>query len=267
MEEVSFKLEAFEGPLDLLLHLIEKNKVNIYDIPIVLITDQYMDYLKHMQEDRQTRPNLDIMSDFLVMAATLLNIKAHMLLPKEEPEEQEDPRADLVERLLEHKMFLYLSGELKTQEEAAGRSIFREAHIPLEIADYKEVIDPEEVIMNSNVDADRLWEVFREVIRRQKDKIDPVRSGFGRIEPEAVNVREKMHYVVDYCRSHHRTDFKRLLQKQESRSEVVVTLLCLLEMMKTGMVNIVQDDLFSDITIEYQGKGETDGLEEIGSYG
>ena len=99
--DMTFKLQVFEGPLDLLLYLIEKNKVNIYDIPIVEITAQYMEYVDQMKKD-----NLDTLSEFLVMAATLLDIKSKMLLPKkeEEEQEQEDPRAELVQQLLEYKM-------------------------------------------------------------------------------------------------------------------------------------------------------------------
>ena len=95
--DLTVKLQVFEGPLDLLLHLLEKNKVNIYDIPIVEITSQYMDYINEMQ-----RQDLNVVSEFLVMAATLLDIKSRMLLPKEETEqEEEDPRAELVQKLLE----------------------------------------------------------------------------------------------------------------------------------------------------------------------
>src|SRR5262245_34285412 len=103
---IPVKLEAFEGPLDLLLHLIDKNKVNIYDIPISLITEQYLEYIKLMDSK-----NLEIMSEFLVMAATLINIKSKMLLPVEVNEEEEviDPRQELVDRLLEYKMYKYMS--------------------------------------------------------------------------------------------------------------------------------------------------------------
>ena len=108
---IRVKLEAFEGPLDLLLHLIDKNKINIYDIPIVEITDQYLDYIKQMEEK-----NLEIMSEFLVMAATLINIKSRMLLPAVETEDEQDadPRQELVDKLLEYKMFKYVSEKLRT---------------------------------------------------------------------------------------------------------------------------------------------------------
>ena len=111
--DMTFKLQVFEGPLDLLLYLIEKNKVNIYDIPIVEITAQYMEYVDQMKKD-----NLDTLSEFLVMAATLLDIKSKMLLPKkeEEEQEQEDPRAELVQQLLEYKMYKCMANELKDRQ-------------------------------------------------------------------------------------------------------------------------------------------------------
>ncbi|MEG1741768.1 MAG: segregation/condensation protein A, partial [Acetivibrio sp.] len=121
---ISVKLEAFEGPLDLLLHLIDKNKVNIYDIPIAMITEQYLEYIAAMKTK-----DMDIMSEFLVMAATLLNIKSRMLLPKDETqeEEEEDPRKELVERLLEYKMYKYISYELKDRQEDASKVLFKKS--------------------------------------------------------------------------------------------------------------------------------------------
>ena len=122
METISYKLEHFEGPLDLLLHLIEKNKINIYDIPIVEITAQYLDYVRHME-----REDLNIVSEFLVMAATLLDIKAKMLLPKEVDEEGEeiDPRAELVMRLLEYKKYRLMADELADREDGALKHLYK----------------------------------------------------------------------------------------------------------------------------------------------
>ena len=124
---LSVKLEVFEGPLDLLLHLIEKNKIDIYDIPIVVITEQYLDYIKNMETE-----DMNIMSEFLVMAATLIDIKCKMLPPKEvnEEGEEEDPRAELVEKLLEYKMYKYMSYELKDRQVEGERGDVQEAHDP-----------------------------------------------------------------------------------------------------------------------------------------
>ena len=124
---IPVKLNVFEGPLDLLLHLIDKNKIDIYDIPIVEITDQYMEYIRSMEEE-----DLGVMSEFMVMAATLLDIKCRMLLPKEvnEDGEEEDPRAELVEKLLEYKMYKYMSYELKDRMDEAANVYYKKPSVP-----------------------------------------------------------------------------------------------------------------------------------------
>ena len=135
---IPVKLEVFEGPLDLLLHLIDKNKVDIYDIPIVEITEQYLDYIKQM-ENR----DMNVMSEFLVMAATLIDIKCRMLLPKEvnEEGEEEDPRAELVQKLLEYKMYKYMSFELRDRQVDAARNLYREQKLPPEVASYRQPVN------------------------------------------------------------------------------------------------------------------------------
>ena len=137
---IPVKLEAFEGPLDLLLHLIEKNKIDIYDIPIVEITEQYMEYIRQMQEE-----NLNIMSEFMVMAATLLDIKCKMLLPKEVTEEGEekDPREELVQQLLEYKMYKYMSYELRDRMADASRCVYRAESMPLQSSFPTERLSPD----------------------------------------------------------------------------------------------------------------------------
>ena len=141
--ELTVKLQVFEGPLDLLLHLLEKNKVNIYDIPIVEITNQYMEYIAEMK-----RNDLNVMSEFLVMAATLLDIKSRMLLPKKETEEEEeeDPRAELVRQLLEYKMYKCMAYELKDRQLDADRVMYKAPTIPPEVAEYEEPVDLKELM-------------------------------------------------------------------------------------------------------------------------
>ena len=175
---IDIKVNAFEGPLDLLLHLIEKNKVDIYDIPISEITSQYLDYIRSMEEE-----DLDVLSDFLVMAATLLKIKAKMLLPVNEEEEEEgDPREELVRRLIEYKIYKYASLQLKEREMTAEKSFFRSPDIPPQVLAYREEIDP--VQMLSEVTLQRISEVFQFVMRKRQDKLDPIRSEFGEIKQE-----------------------------------------------------------------------------------
>ena len=187
---IPIKLEAFEGPLDLLLHLIEKNKIDIYDIPIVEITAQYLDYIKQMETD-----DMNVMSEFLVMAATLIDIKCRMLLPKEVDEEgvEEDPRAELVQKLLEYKMYKYMSLELRDRQVDAARNLYREQKLPPEVAMYKPPLDYEQLI--GDMTLARLHEIFKTIIRRQEDKIDPIRSRYGNIEKEEIDMDAKMLYV------------------------------------------------------------------------
>lgn len=242
--ELEFKLEKFEGPLDLLLHLIEKNKVDIYDIPIAEITDQYMEYVGKMQEE-----DLDVMSEFLVMAATLLDIKCRMLLPKEvnEEGEEEDPRAELVQKLLEYKMYKYMSQELRDLSQTASRAVYRKKDLPKEVRNYVPPVNYEELI--GDVTLAKLSDIFHETMRRQKYRVDPVRSKFGKIEKENVDLTAKELYIKAYLNEHRDTDFRSLLEEQESRDEVIVAFLVVLELMKTGNIEIRQEELFGEITI------------------
>jgi len=241
---ISVKLEVFEGPLDLLLHLIEKNKVDIYDIPIVEITAQYLEYIQSMETE-----DMNVMSEFLVMAATLLDIKCKMLLPKEinEEGEEEDPRAELVQKLLEYKMYKYMSYELKDRQVDAGRTLFKEKTLPKEVEEYKPPVDMTELL--GDADLNKLQVLFKTIMRRQEEKIDPVRSNFGKIEKDEIDIEAKTGYVEAYVRIHKTFSFKELLEKQCSKMEIIVTFLIILEMMKIGMISIVQDNIFDDIMI------------------
>lgn len=241
---ISVKLEVFEGPLDLLLHLIEKNKVDIYDIPIVMITEQYLDYIKAMETE-----DMNVMSEFLVMAATLLDIKCRMLLPKEvnEEGEEEDPRAELVQKLLEYKMYKYMAYELKDRQMDASRTWFKERTMPKEIEDYRPPVDMQELL--GDADLSKLQELFRMVMRRQEDKIDPVRSTFGKIEKDEIDMDAKTSYIEEYLLTHKTFRFTELLEKQKSKMEVIVTFMVILELMKLGRITIVQENTFDDILI------------------
>lgn len=242
---LEFKLQVFEGPLDLLLHLIEKNKVNIYDIPIVEITEQYIDYVKQMDKE-----DLDLVSEFLVMAATLLDIKAKMLLPKEpeEDEEEEDPRAELVERLLEYKRFKYMSYELRDRQMDAEKSMYKIPTIPEEVKKYETPVELDKLL--EGITLKKLNEIFNEVLKRQEDKIDPIRSKFKTIEKEEVSVEDKMEYVEEYILNKRHCSFKNLLMAQCSKVQIIVTFLAILELMKIGKILITQNDIFDDIQID-----------------
>lgn len=242
---IPVKLQVFEGPLDLLLHLIDKNKIDIYDIPIVEITNQYMEYIKAMEKE-----DLNVMSEFLVMAATLLDIKCKMLLPKEvnEDGEEEDPRQELVEQLLEYKMYKYMSYELKDRELESERVMYKTPTIPQEVMEYEQPVNLDELL--GDLTLQKLNHIFKDVMRRQVDKIDPVRSKFGKIEKEEVTVSDKLVFVTDYAREHKKFSFRTLLTKQSSKTQIVVTFLVLLQLMKEGVLYIEpQEQPFDDIRI------------------
>ena len=260
---IPVKLEAFEGPLDLLLHLIEKNKIDIYDIPIVEITEQYMEYIRQMQEE-----NLNIMSEFMVMAATLLDIKCKMLLPKEVTEEGEekDPREELVQQLLEYKMFKYMSYELRDRMADASRCVYRAESMPKEVLDYQPPVDIRELI--GDLTLAKLQNIFNSIIKRQENKVDPIRSKFGKIEKEEVSLEDKMSDLELYAGTHHYFSFRGLLERQSGKIQVIVTFLAILELMKTGVITIEQEHLFDDIQItsliyeEQQADGEAIGQDK-----
>ena len=248
---ISVKLEAFEGPLDLLLHLIDKNKVNIYDIPIADITEQYMEYVRKMQEE-----NLDIVSEFLVMAATLLDIKCRMLLPKEVDEEgnEEDPRAELVEQLLEYKLFKAMGEELKGQQLDALKTYYRKPDIPEEVSGYTPPVDLNEVV--GDVNLIKLNAIFADVMKRKEDKVDPVRSKFGKIEKEEVTMSEKLVDIKAFMMEHKSFGFRELLMKGASKVAVIVTFLVVLELMKTGFITVKQEGTCEEIYIDVIGNPE-----------
>ncbi len=241
---IPVKLEVFEGPLDLLLHLIDKNKVDIYDIPIVEITAQYLEYIQQLEAN-----DMNVMSEFLVMAATLIDIKCRMLLPKEvnEEGEEEDPRAELVQKLLEYKMYKYMSMELRDRQMDAARNLYREQKLPEEVAAYRQPIDYEELM--GDMTLTKLHEIFKSIVKKQVDKIDPIRSKYGNIEKEEIDMDAKMLYVEAYAREHRNFSFRKLLEKQSSRMEIIVTFLIILELMRTGKIEISQKDIFGDIMI------------------
>ena len=227
------QLEVFEGPLDLLLHLIKKNEVSITDIPIATITEQYLATVELMQD-----LSLDVAGEFLVMAATLIHIKSRMLLPAgEEPEEDEegaDPRAELARRLLEYQRFQDAAAQLE-QREVLTRDVFvrygaRNEEIPL--PGFRDVSVFE------------LLSALRRVLERlPKDSVHEVTL-------EKITVREKMTLVLDAVRAQGRVLFEALFSEARTRMEIVVTFLAMLELVKVRAIRIVQEKLGGPIVIE-----------------
>ena len=259
MEELTFKLEHFEGPLDLLLHLIDRDKIDIFDIPIIQITAEYMEYISQMEEE-----DLEIVSDFLVMAATLLEIKSKMLLPKEVNDEGEeiDPRAELVERLLEYKKYKYMGQVLEQREDEAGLRFYKAPTIPKEVEKYVPPINLDELL--KNVTLERLGQLFNDVMKRKEDSIDQLRSKFGVIKREKVSLEGRIVDVLKYARSHRHFSFRHMVRKKKDKMDVVISFLAILELMKMGKITLVQERPFADMditTVESGDTGEDDALE------
>jgi len=252
---MQYKLEAFEGPLDLLLHLIDKNEVDIYNIPISKITDQYMDYLSSMQDLQ-----LDVTSEFLVMAATLLSIKSKMLLPKPPVIEIEglevedmDPRMELVQKLLEYRKYKGIAEHLREKE--IGRSLIYTRE-PEDLTPYvpKKVENP-----LKGVHLGDLVLAFQRVLRRSAH-----RNRVTKIQRDEISVKDRIKQLVDALEEHGgRLLFSKLLGEELDRDEVIVTFLALLELIKMKKVSCYQDSLFDEIVISMREEGIDLGLSEI----
>ncbi|MDA8235522.1 MAG: segregation/condensation protein A [Clostridia bacterium] len=235
-------LPIFEGPFDLLFHLIDKNEVDIYDIPIAKITEQYLEYIQSMQQ-----LDLDVASEFLVMAANLLSIKAKMLLPKppkeENPEEDElglDPRDELVERLLEYRKFKMVAEHLKDKEQVQGRIYTR----PNDEEMYMHLFNEENPL--EGVSIFDLLDALKDVLNRVDEEVPTARE----IPREEVSIRDKMREVLRRMVFHtNGLAFRELFVKSVTRVEVVVTFLAVLELIKLRKIQIHQSRLFGEIMI------------------
>ncbi len=226
------KLETFEGPLELLLHLIKKNEIDIYDIPISLITEQYLQTLDLMQS-----LNLSIAGEFLVMAATLIHIKSKMLLPVPETvdEEDEDPRTDLVERLLEYQRFKDVS-EVMEEREALWRDIFPRGETPT-----PELLPEEVPIADLN-----LYDLMSALNDLLKTRPDPV---VMQVTTETLTVKEKMQFILEEMEAADSMLFEALFMTSVTRHAIIVTFLALLEVTRLGLVRVVQPDLFGPLRL------------------
>ncbi|WP_127588230.1 segregation and condensation protein A [Paenibacillus koleovorans] len=243
--KVQFKLETFEGPLDLLLHLIDKSEIDIYNIPINEITDQYMEVLSGMQE-----LELELTSEFLVMAATLLSIKSQMLLPKPPVIEFEDdyydmddgydPRAELVQKLIEYRKYKNIAEELREKELARSLIYTRE---PEDLTPFiPQVI--ENPVKGLHV-ADLVF-AFQRALRKMRQ-----RHAVARIRRDEISVKDRMVQITDWLQdSGGRGLFSHLLDEGYDREDVVVTFLAILELMKTKQIVCFQNGLFDDIVLE-----------------
>ncbi len=232
---MDFKINEFEGPLDLLLHLIKESKMNIMDIEIEKITDQYMNYL-----DLQEKMNLEIASEYLVMASELIELKSKLLLPnpKNEEGEEEDPREELVNRLLEYQAYKEITKVLQDKENLR-KEIYTKA--PENIRNYVE----EDVSITTDVTLDDLVEAFKKYLERKKET-KPLQT---KITVNEVTVSSRRHDIKNLLRMKKRVSFFELFPVV-SKEYVIATFLAVLEMAKSHELTITQDGTFDDIICE-----------------
>lgn len=230
-EIYNIKIPVFEGPLDLLLHLIRENKIDIYDIPIALITHQYLQYIKMMKE-----LNLDIAGEFLVMAATLIHIKSRMLLPPDEeaPEEQEDPRRELVQRLLEYEAYKEAALGLRKREDEWTRVFQRE---PLSDSD-----EEDEAIYLSDVNLFDLLEAFKKIL-------DTAPPEVATITKETLTVKDKIFLIMEMLEGQEAIRFEDIFKNGITRTQLIVTFIALLELIRLGLIRAHQEKEFGNIWV------------------
>ncbi|MFC0214282.1 segregation and condensation protein A [Paenibacillus chartarius] len=251
--KVTYKLEVFEGPLDLLLHLIDKSEIDVYNIPIKEITDQYLEYVQAMQE-------LEVTSEFLVMAATLLAIKSKMLLPKPPVIEYEfedyydedyDPRAELVEKLVEYRKFKAIADSLREKELERSLIYTKE---PEDLTPFRPTVQQNPV---EGLDVTDLLQAFRRTLRKMV-----TRNAVARIQRDEISVKDRMKQVVELLVERGgRLLFSKLFDENDlSKDEVIVTFLALLELMKVKQIECYQHRLFDDIVIQAREGANADGF-------
>lgn len=245
MEELSFKVAAFEGPLDLLLHLISKNKVSIYDIPISEITDQYFEYINAMQ-----KLDMEVGGEFLVMASQLLLIKSQMLLPVDE-EEEDDPRMELAERLEEYRRYKLISEDMDKLSHSMDNVVFKEAE-PLSFPKIK--------LENKQLKIESLYNAFFAVMERNANRkqLEPknFRSVIGRTN---YSIRRATIDVLAKVDSGDAVEFEDLFDGMYVRGELVATFLAVLELIKENFLSVLEED-----GKLYCMRGEKDGEVNVG---
>lgn len=229
MEDMKYHLESFDGPLDLLLTLIKRNRVSIWDIPIVEITDQYLEAIEGIEKSK-----LDDTSEFIVLASQLLYIKSKMLLPKEEKEEdEEDPREELAQRLYEYKKFKEASQEMRKSEFSSKYMVFREEEkIKFPIPEY-----------SRHHELSELADAFNSIYQRRIRKAKPEKRAFsGIVGREKVSVDDMVEKICNVLHKRRRVGFASLFREEDSRPEMIATFLAVLEMIKLRRIRADYDE-------------------------
>jgi segregation and condensation protein A len=235
-------LDDFEGPLELLYQLVKKNEINISEVSLAKITDQYLDYLDQMREF-----DIDLASEFLIIAAELIEIKIKALLPQEEDEEEEESEHELITRLREYELFKNIAQMLKEWEEEAGNRYQAQVDI--------EELMPEMLQVDLEISAAELYELVVKALTAEKEEETEVLRNpkLEYLKEEKFNIRNKIRDILkDIRKVNQEISFYQLIREENNQLEIVVSLLALLELMKRKRIKVVQDNNFSDIRISME---------------
>ena len=241
-QDYEVKLEIFEGPLDLLLHLIRKNEVDIFDIPIATITDQYLEYMNMMKA-----LNVNVAGEFLVMASTLVHIKSKMLLPSYEGEEdEEDPRIEITRPLMEYLRLKEVAGEL-SERDLLDRDVFAR-HLS------QDMVEGEEPLLQ--ISLFRLMDAFKRVLELRTPE------GVLEFQPENWTLKDKTTVIMERLKQERALYFTQLFEQDRTVSEFIVTFLALLELVQIGLIRLFQTDIDKDIRLEAHFKEDEEEPDE-----
>ncbi|MPW25198.1 hypothetical protein GC105_05260 [Alkalibaculum sp. M08DMB] len=233
--DYEIKLQEFEGPLDLLLHLVQKHEIDIFDIPISEITEQYIYYINQFKEY-----NMELSSEFIVMAAHLIQLKSKLLLPIEENEngEEIDPRDELAQRIYDYKIFKEISGFIKSKEDTYLKIFYK---------------DPEYQLINddiiTNIDINSLLEAFKKVIAKSKIEAKDEEIIIHKIQSETIRIEDKIKQIITQLDNNETVEFSSLFPHRPTRTNIVVTFLALLELLKKNVIKFIQYKTCGEIII------------------
>lgn len=240
---LNIKIENFEGPFDLLLHLIKKNEMDIYDIKIYEITTQYLNYINNMKE-----LDLEVTSEFIVIAATLLEIKSKMLLPKqvveENEEDAEDPRQELINKLLEYKKFKQVADYLMTREATVGFMYSKKPEI------IEDIHKDDNVDILKDVTILKLFNIYNDLINTYKNKMNTENVIPKEIALDKFKIEDKMVEISEKLKNGSTIGFSKLVNSCEDKIEAIVTFLALLELIKLRVISAIQEGNFKEIYLE-----------------
>jgi len=245
LQQIDVRLSVFEGPLDVLCHLIQKNKIDIHDIQISVLTDQYLDYIKNIDYDL-----MESMSSFIVMGATLLEIKSRTLLPEAamDGESPEDMKNALIAKLVEYKTFKELAGKLAVLAGYDNYMIFKSSD-KMTLDNIIKINQPKGTDYLEDITPKLMFDTYKSLLRRRENAFNASHVDFGKVAKDLFTVNEKINSIIGMLSDKNPMSFRHMLGENVTKEEKIVTFLAVLELIKMKFVDIQQDKTFGDILL------------------